>query len=315
MTHREVYLHIPVMLDEVMVQLSCRPGGRYVDGTLGGGGYAEAILRASGPDGQLLGLDWDAEAIERAGHRLQEHRHRISLHQASFDRIDQLIRELGWRKVDGIVLDLGISSFQLDDSERGFSFMQDGPLDMRMDRSRLLTAAEIVNEWEGLELSHLIRDYGEERYANRIARAIVSRRGKQPFASTTDLAQLIERTVPASRDSRRIHPATRTFQALRIAVNSELEVLERFLDGALPLLKTGGRLCIVAFHSLEDRVVKQHFKHWAKRCRCPQELPACRCEGRPLVKLLTRKVERPSPAEIKRNPRGRSARLRAVEKM
>ncbi|PIU32678.1 MAG: 16S rRNA (cytosine(1402)-N(4))-methyltransferase, partial [Syntrophobacteraceae bacterium CG07_land_8_20_14_0_80_61_8] len=181
--------------------------------------------------------------------------------------------------------------------------------------SRPLTAADLVNGWSDAELRRIIRDYGEERYAHRIAKAIVNRRRDQAFTTTTDLAGLIAQVVPASRDSRRIHPATRTFQALRIAVNAELEVLDRFLTEALPLLQSGGRLCVVAFHSLEDRLVKQQFKHWAKTCRCPRELPECRCEGHPLVRLLTRKVKRPSATEIERNPRARSARLRAVEKL
>jgi len=303
------------MLDEVMRLLACRAGGCYVDGTLGGGGYARAILRASGPDGRLLGLDWDAAAIDRVGHELRNFTDRISLSRASFDQVAPLIQNLGWGQVDGIVLDLGLSSFQLDDPERGFSFTQAGPLDMRMDRSRPLTAADLVNGWSDAELRRIIRDYGEERYAHRIAKAIVNRRRDQAFTTTTDLAGLIAQVVPASRDSRRIHPATRTFQALRIAVNAELEVLDRFLTEALPLLQSGGRLCVVAFHSLEDRLVKQQFKHWAKTCRCPRELPECRCEGHPLVRLLTRKVKRPSATEIERNPRARSARLRAVEKL
>ncbi|OIP95166.1 MAG: 16S rRNA (cytosine(1402)-N(4))-methyltransferase [Syntrophobacteraceae bacterium CG2_30_61_12] len=315
MPQREGLDHVPVMLDEVMRLLACRAGGCYVDGTLGGGGYARAILRASGPDGRLLGLDWDAAAIDRVGHELRNFTDRISLSRASFDQVAPLIQNLGWGQVDGIVLDLGLSSFQLDDPERGFSFTQAGPLDMRMDRSRPLTAADLVNGWSDAELRRIIRDYGEERYAHRIAKAIVNRRRDQAFTTTTDLAGLIAQVVPASRDSRRIHPATRTFQALRIAVNAELEVLDRFLTEALPLLQSGGRLCVVAFHSLEDRLVKQQFKHWAKTCRCPRELPECRCEGHPLVRLLTRKVKRPSATEIERNPRARSARLRAVEKL
>lgn len=315
MSHREGLAHVPVMLDEVMRLLACRAGGCYVDGTLGGGGYARAILQASGPDGRLLGLDWDALAIDRVGHDLRDFTDRIRLRQASFDQLAPLIQELGWGKMDGIVLDLGLSSFQLDDPERGFSFAQDGPLDMRMDRARPLTAADLVNNWSDVELQRIIRDYGEERHAHRIAKAIVNRRRDQVFTTTTDLAGLIAQVVPASRDSRRIHPATRTFQALRIAVNAELEVLQHFLTEALPLLQSGGRLCVVAFHSLEDRLVKQQFQQWAKTCRCPRELPACRCEGHPLVRLLTRKVKRPAAAEIERNPRARSARLRVVEKL
>lgn len=315
MTRRDDLAHVPVMLDEMLSHLACRPGGRYVDGTLGGGGYAEAVLRATAPDGELLGLDWDSEAIERTRLRLTGYRDRLELRHAPFDRIVEVLEPMGWHSVDGIVLDLGISSFQLDDAGRGFSFMHDGPLDMRMDRTALLTAADIVNEWPVADLGRVIRTYGEERHANRIAKAIAKRRQKRPFTATRDLAEWIAEIVPAGRDSRRIHPATRTFQALRIAVNGELESLERFLDKVLPNLKTGGRLCIVAFHSLEDRLVKRQFRDWARSCRCPSELPRCRCEGRPLVRLLTRKVQRPSSRETDRNPRARSARLRALERL
>jgi 16S rRNA (cytosine1402-N4)-methyltransferase len=294
--------------------LNCRSGGRYVDGTVGGGGYAEAILEASAPDGMLLGLDLDAEAIARVLERLRSFESRLLLERANFADLPRVLEKKGWQRVDGIVIDLGVSSFQLDDPNRGFSFTHDGVLDMRMDSNLSLTAADLVNSLPEEDLANLIFRFGEERWSRRIARAIVSQRKLKPFERTLELAELIRQTVPKTRDSRRIDPATRTFQALRIAVNKELESLEGFLDHALDILEPGGRLCIVAFHSLEDRVVKQRFRHWARSCRCPKNVIFCQCEGRPLVRLLSTKALRPEAEEIAKNPRARSARLRAVEK-
>ena len=306
--------HIPVMLESAVGLLGCRPGGLYVDGTLGGGSYAEAILQRIGPRGRLIGLDWDAEAIARVSARLAGHGERVVLRKASFGDLAPLLSEMELGGVDGIVLDLGVSSPQLEDGTRGFSFMEDGPLDMRMDRSRLNTAADLVNGLSERELTQLIRTLGEERWAKRIARAIVSRRKARVFYRTKELADLVAGVVPRTPDSRRIHPATRTFQALRIAVNEELQALRSFLGSVLDVLNPGGRLCIVAFHSLEDRMVKEHFRRWASACRCPVEEPFCRCEGKPLVRLLTKKALRPTDEEVEINPRARSARLRAMEK-
>ena len=306
--------HIPVMRDAAVELLGCHAGGRYVDGTIGGGGYAEAILEASAPYGLLLGLDVDREAIERGRRRLDHHHERLHLETANFADLPKVLEKLSWESVDGIVIDLGVSSFQLNDSDRGFSFMHDGPLDMRMSKDIPRTAADLVNTLPEEELARLIAELGEERWARRISRAIVADRKAEPFSRTLDLAGLIRRVVPATRDSRRIHPATRTFQALRLAVNQELEALEGFLSCVLDVLNDRGRLCIVAFHSLEDRIVKRRFREWAKSCRCPRDVMHCRCEGRPLVRLLTRKPLRPEPDEIEVNPRARSARLRAVEK-
>lgn len=297
-----------------MELLSCRRGGFYVDGTVGGGGYAEAVIERSAPDGFLLGLDWDAEAIERARQRFHAHSQRVLWEQVGFDRLPEVLENRGLGQADGVVLDLGVSSFQLNDPDRGFSFLQDGPLDMRMNRGLSQTAADLVNALGEKELAQLIFQLGEEKWARRIAHAIVSQRKTKPFSSTLDLADLIKKTVPKTKDSRRIHPATRTFQALRLAVNQELDVLKRFLSHGLEVLKPGGRLCIVAFHSLEDRIVKEYFKDWAQKCRCPRSEPRCRCEGKPLAKILTKKVLRPSQEEMEKNPRSRSARLRAVEK-
>jgi 16S rRNA (cytosine1402-N4)-methyltransferase len=306
--------HAPVLLDELMELLQCRSGGVYVDATVGGGGYSEAILNKSSPDGVLLGLDWDAEALAFARKRLQTFRQRVILRRANFAMLREAMEEFDIGPVDGIVADLGISSLQLDDPERGFSFLQDGPLDMRMDHSLRQTAADLVNTLSERQLSELISSLGEERWAKRIAKAIVVRRQSQPFTRTRELAVMIAGVVPKTSDTLRIHPATRSFQALRLAVNQELKSLDGFLVRALDLLKPGGRLCVVAFHSLEDRLVKQHFKKWASSCRCAPDLPRCQCSGRPLVRLLTRKAVRPQQHELQVNPRARSGRLRAVEK-
>jgi len=316
MANQSAHAHIPVMREVALDLLACRPGGLYVDGTVGGGGYAESILQRTEPDGILVALDWDDEAIERVRQRLRAYQHRIFLEKSSFADLPSILDKLGFglESVDGVVVDLGVSSFQLEDPERGFSFLQDGPLDMRMDRSLPKTASDLVNSLSEKELADLIFGLGEERYARRIAKAIVSHRKLSPILRTRELATLIAKVAPKTRDSRRIHPATRTFQALRIAVNRDLEALQVFLSGALDVLRPGGRLCIVAFHSLEDRVVKEKFRHWAKSCRCPQDILRCECEGRPLVHRLTKKPVRPTAEEIERNPRARSARLRAVEK-
>jgi 16S rRNA (cytosine1402-N4)-methyltransferase len=307
--------HIPVMLEVAMKLLACRRGGFYVDGTVGGGGYTEAILKASAPDGRVLGLDWDGLALERVRERLPGYAARLVLKQADFAQLLNVLHELQLAAADGIVVDLGISSWQLDDPERGFSFMQDGPLDMRMDQNLHTTAADLVNLLAERDLGNLMHDLGEERWARRIAHAIVLQRQTQPFTRTRELADVIRRVVPKSSDSLRIHPATRTFQALRLAVNQELESLRLFLEQVLAALKPGGRLCVVAFHSLEDRLVKKQFKHWASPCVCPPDLPRCQCLLQPLVRILTRKAIRPDEAELGGNPRARSARLRAVEKI
>lgn len=308
------FQHVPVMRDLAVELLDCRSGGLYVDGTVGGGGYSEAILRGSAPDGILVGLDWDSEAIERVRGRFEEDKERVRLENASFADLPDVLDNLGMGPADGIVIDLGVSSFQLEDPERGFSFLRDGPLDMRMDRSLRRTAADLVNSLSEKDLADLIFQLGEERYSRRIARSIVTRRKTTPFSNTLDLAELVRAAHPKTPESRRIHPATRTFQALRIAVNGELDTLERFLSGALDVLKPGGRLVVVAFHSLEDRIVKLRFREWARSCRCPDEALKCTCSGRPYVKLLTKKALKPSEEEMDANPRSRSARLRAVEK-
>jgi len=306
--------HVPVLHETAIGLLECRAGGFYVDGTLGGAGYAEAILERNGPDGILLGLDWDEAAVERARARLLPYEKRTILKRASFASIGLILNDLKLGLVDGIVLDLGVSSFQLDDPGRGFSFMRPGPLDMRMSSDLKQTAADLVNFLPEKELARVIFQLGEERWARRIARSIVTQRKARPFSSTLELAELIRMVVPGSRDRRRIHPATRTFQALRMAVNRELEQLEEFLAQALALLKPLGRLCILSFHSLEDRMVKEKFREWSKACRCNRDIFVCQCEGKPLARVLTKRPLRPHQEEVDRNPRARSARLRAIEK-
>ncbi|MFZ0943627.1 MAG: 16S rRNA (cytosine(1402)-N(4))-methyltransferase RsmH [Syntrophobacteraceae bacterium] len=307
--------HIPVMLGPVLELLNCKHAGIYVDGTIGGGGYARSILGESAAEGVVLGMDWDGDAIARVRERLGGYGERLILEKADFADIRRVLRKHGIQEVDGIIIDLGLSSLQIEDAQRGFSFLREGPLDMRMNRDLPQTAADLVNTLPESDLADLIYRYGEERLSRRIARAIVAVRRKGPIANTRELAELIRKTVPKTRDSFRIHPATRTFQALRIAVNREIDSLDRFLPEALDVLKPGGRICVVAFHSLEDRIVKEAFRNWARSCRCPRERAACECEGRPLVRLLTKKALRPSLDEVEHNPRARSAKLRAAEKL
>ncbi|MBI4168585.1 MAG: 16S rRNA (cytosine(1402)-N(4))-methyltransferase RsmH [Acidobacteria bacterium] len=320
----ELELHRPVLLQETLSALACSQGGLWVDGTVGAGGHAEAILRATSPDGRLLGCDRDAEALEAARARLAGFGPRAILRHAEHARIPALLDEIGAGAVDGILLDLGVSSMQLDDPERGFSLREDGPLDMRMDRTQTTTAADLVNALSEREIASILARFGEEPRAARIARAIVRERERGPITSTGRLAAIVARAVgarPAARDRARpgrpgrIHPATRSFQALRIAVNNELEGLDRLLEESAGRLRGGGRLAVISFHSLEDRIVKRTFRSLARRCICPRDLPVCAC-GRPdLVRLVTPRPIRPAEDEVRRNPRSRSARLRVVERL
>ncbi len=303
--------HVPVLLNEVLHYLQPRPGGTYIDATVGGGGHAEAILEASAPDGRLLGLDADPDALGRSHRRLHRFGRRVVLVQAYFDQLENIAHREGFVPADGVLMDLGVSSDQLEDAARGFSFLKPGPLDMRMDPSLPRTAADLINTLDEGDLAYLIRRYGEEPHARRIARAIVRAR---PIYTTTELADLVARVVPR-RPRQRLHPATRTFQALRIAVNDELGALERALPQALRVLRPGGRLVVISFHSLEDRIVKQFFRREAQDCICPPRQPVCTCGHKAQVRILTRKPVTPSPEEIERNPRSRSAKLRAVEKL
>jgi len=306
--------HRPVLLDEVIEHLRCTAGKYFVDGTVGGGGHARAILEKTAPDGRLIGIDWDAAALAKAQSNLQPYKERLVLVRENFARIGQILARLQVQEVDGILLDLGLSSFQVDAAERGFSFSQSGPLDMRMDTREETTAAQLVNTLSEQELADLIWSFGEERWNRRIARNIVRVRAEAPIETTERLAEVVRKAIPARKRSRKRHPATRTFQALRMAVNRELDNLRIFLQGALDLLQPLGRLAIISFHSLEDRVVKQTFSNWARSCRCPAQLPICQCEGTPLVLLVNKKPVVPDAEEIKANPRARSGRLRVVEK-
>ena len=301
--------HLSVLYDEVLTWLRPRPGGRYIDATLGAGGHAKGLLTASHPDGLLLGLDADPAALSFAGDVLALFGDRVVLRHANFRRIGEVAGALGFEEVDGILMDLGLSSRQLDDADRGFSFNRDGPLDMRMNPERGWSAAHLVNTLSEAELSDLLWRYGEERLARRIARAIVAER---PLDSTGQLADLVARVVGRRE---KIHPATRTFQALRIAVNEELDALGQVLPQARDLLRPGGRLAVIAFHSLEDRLVKQFYRQEARDCVCPPELPICVCQHQATLRVLTPKPIRPTAGEVARNPRSRSARLRIAERL
>ncbi len=304
--------HIPVLLEAVLEALHVPSGGVIVDCTVGAGGHAAALLDAAGPEGRLLGLDQDPEALAAAAARLASYGDRATLVHARFDTVADCAAAAGIGAADAILADLGVSSMHLDRPERGFSFLHDGPLDMRMNPlAEGLTAAEIVNGWLERDLADLIWRYGEDREARRIARQIVRLR---PFDSTRELAGAIESAIPKHRQER-IHPATRTFQALRIAVNDELGALERMLPQAVALLRPGGRLAVISFHSLEDRIVKQYFREASADCICPPEQPVCTCDHRAVVRPVGRKPVAADPAEVGRNPRSRSARLRAVEKL
>lgn len=306
--------HIPVMPEEVAEVLQVRAGGRYVDATVGEGGHARRILLDSAPDGELLALDWDEQALARSRERLAVFASRVRFVRAGFGDLSSLLAECGWGDgADGVLVDLGVSTLQLGRAERGFSFAAEGPLDMRMDRRRPTTAADLVRELSEDDLADLLFRFGEEPASRRIARAIVSRRRLRPIETTADLRAIVAAAAVRARPGR--DPATRTFQALRIAVNGELAELERLLDRGWELLRHGGRLAILSYHSLEDRLVKRAFKQWAATCICPPGLPVCGCGWHPRVRPVTRGRLRPSAREIEENPRARSAGLRAVERI
>ena len=303
-------MHIPVLLEETIEALDVQPGGRYIDCTVGGGGHAAAILEHSSPGGQLLGIDADPKAVEIARARLEAYGDSILLVNENFANLQDICIKYGFFPVHGILFDLGLSSLQLNGDGRGFSFQQDAPLDMRLSPSQEVTAANIVNTYPEAELSHIIKTYGEERYSHQIARFIVQQR---PITSTLHLTHIIEQAVRGRRG--RIHPATRTFQALRIAVNRELENLEAALRQAVDLLGIEGRLAVISYHSLEDRIVKQFMQQEAKDCICPPSAPTCVCQHKASLKLITKKVITPSPSEVQYNPRSRSAKLRIAERI
>ena len=311
MSPQAVVQHEPVMVDEVVRALNVRPGGRYVDCTVGGGGHALAILQAAEPGGSLLGLDRDPRALAHAKERLEQYKEDVQLVQSDFSHVAEVCAEASFVPVHGLLLDLGMSSLQLGEAERGFSFQSEGPLDMRFSPDQTITAADIVNEYEKDDLAHVLRTYGEETRARRIARRIVERR---PLHTTTELAKVVEEAV-GGRARRQSHPATRTFQALRIAVNQELLSLEAALPQAYGLLGDLGRLVVLAYHSLEDRLVKQYIRQESRDCICPPKLPICMCEHKAGLRLVSRGALRPSDDEVAANPRSRSARLRVAERL
>jgi 16S rRNA (cytosine1402-N4)-methyltransferase len=308
------YGHKPVLLDECLTALSIKPDGVYLDGTLGRAGHSLEIVRRL-TTGRLIGVDRDEAALEAARERLAPYMDRVTLVHSNFERLGEILAELNLNGVDGMLFDLGVSSPQLDDAERGFSYMHDAPLDMRMDRTSDLTAREVVNGWSYEELRRILFDYGEERYAPAIASAICRRREEREIETTLELAEIIRGAMPAKALREKQHPAKRSFQAIRIAVNGELDALPPMLRAAADGLNPGGRLAVISFHSLEDRIVKRTMHELATGCTCPPEFPVCVCGKKPKMKLITRKPVVSGPAELTYNPRARSAKLRVAEKI
>jgi len=306
--------HIPVLLYECIEGLRIRPDGLYVDATLGRGGHASEIIKRL-TTGRLIGLDRDAAAIEETGERLAPFEGRFTLVKANFRELGAVLDSLGIDKADGILFDLGVSSPQLDDAKRGFSYMHDAPLDMRMDRSESLTAYDVINGWTEEELRRILREYGEERYASRIAAEIVRRRQKEPIRTTFELVDAIRAAMPGKALREKQHPAKRSFQAVRIAVNDELAAVEAALAAAADRLKPGGRLAVISFHSLEDRIVKNAIASRERGCTCPRDFPVCVCGFKQSLKSVTRKPVTASEEELETNPRSRSARLRVAERI
>ena len=306
--------HVPVLLEEVLEFLRCLPSGAFVDCTVGLGGHARAILERIRPSGGLIAIEADTEALQQARRNLAAWKEKVTYVQASYRRLSETLQRLGVRDVAGILLDLGMSSAQVESPSRGFSFSRRGPLDMRYDRRQPLTAADIVNRYPEKDLVKILREFGEEKAAKRIAAAIVRRREEWPLSTTDELAELVA-SVARPRPARGgIHPATKAFQALRVAVNDELGALSEALPQAIEVLRPGGRLIVLSYHSLEDRIVKQTFRGFEKGCVCPPSFPVCRCGRVSEVEVLTRKPMRPSEEEIRRNPRSRSARMRVCER-
>lgn len=309
------YSHMPVMLEEVLEGLQLKRGGTYVDCTLGGAGHGTAILERIGPEGTLVALDRDPEAIAAARKKTEKYGNRIYLVQGNFTDLRCIFQQLGLNRVDGVLFDLGVSSYQLDNPDRGFSYQHDAPLDMRMDRTQELTAADLVNKLPVERLARIIKEYGEERWAARIASFIDAERRRSPITTTRQLVQVIKNAVPAAARRSGPHPARRTFQALRIAVNDELKALRDALQEAVLVLRPGGRLCIITFHSLEDRIVKEFFLELSLPCTCPKDFPSCACGREKVIKIVTKKPIVPSAHELSLNPRARSAKLRIAEKL
>ena len=308
------FKHISVLLDETIDGLDIKPDGIYVDGTLGGGGHSYEILKRLSPKGRLIGIDQDGEALKAAGERLKEFENQITLVRSNYCEIDKVLKELNVEKVDGILLDIGVSSYQLDNLERGFSYKSDAPLDMRMDTRQELTAADVVNTYSENELFKIIKDYGEDKFAKNIAKHIVLARKEKPLETTKELSEVIKRAIPMKVQAKGGHPAKKTFQAIRIEVNQELTVLKESIDKMIDLLKPNGRICIITFHSLEDRIVKTKFRENENPCTCPSDFPVCVCGKKSKGKVITRKPILPGTAEQEENPRSKSAKLRIFER-
>ena len=306
--------HKSVLLEETVQGLNVKPDGIYVDGTLGGGGHAVEVCKRLGDKGSIIGIDQDAAAIEAAGGRLKDFGEKVTIVRSSYRDMKSQLQKLGIDKVDGIVLDLGVSSYQLDTAERGFSYRKDAPLDMRMDTRQKMTARDIVNDYEEMALYRIIRDYGEDRFAKNIARHIVAERGKAPIETTGRLSEVVKRAIPMKYQKKSGHPAKRTFQAIRIELNRELEVLECSLDDMIELLNPGGRLCIITFHSLEDRIVKSAFRRNEDPCTCPPDFPVCVCGNVSKGRIVTKKPILPDEEEQEENTRSKSAKLRIFER-
>ncbi len=309
------FKHQSVLLNEAVQYLAIKPAGIYIDATLGGGGHAFEIASRMNNQGLLIGIDQDQTAIQAAQGRLANVSPVVKLVRSNFEAIPEILADLGVKAIDGVIFDLGVSSPQLDEEERGFSYKNEAPLDMRMDRSQPFSAAHLVNTATIEDLTRIVGEYGEERWAKRIAIFIERYRREKEIKTTNELAEIIKTAIPASARRTGPHPARRTFQALRIAVNNELEVLEKALEKTVPLLNKGGRIVVISFHSLEDRIVKNIFLKWAKGCQCPKELPICQCNNQPSLKILTKKPVVPTPEEIQNNLRARSSKLRSAEKL
>ena len=309
-----VFKHTSVLLEETVDGLNIKPDGIYVDGTLGGGGHAYEVCTRLGNKGRFIGIDQDEAAIEAAGIRLRDFGERVTIVRSNYCDMKSRLQELGIDKVDGIVLDLGVSSYQLDTAERGFSYRVDAPLDMRMDRRQKMTARDIVNDYSEMDLFRIIRDYGEDKFAKNIAKHIVMEREKGPIETTGQLIEIIKRAIPMKFQKTAGHPAKRTFQAIRIELNRELEVLKNTLDDMIDLLNKDGRICIITFHSLEDRIVKSIFKKNEDPCTCPSHFPICVCGNESKGKVVTRKPILPSEEELEANSRSKSAKLRIFER-
>ena len=308
------FVHKSVLLKETIDGLKIKPDGIYVDGTLGGGGHASEVARRLSDKGSIIGIDQDAAAIEAAGIRLKDFGEKVTIVRSNYCDMKSQLGKLGIDKVDGIVLDLGVSSYQLDTAERGFSYREDAPLDMRMDRRQKMTARDVVNDYEERELYRVIRDYGEDKFAKNIAKHIVAARQKAPIETTGQLTEIIRASIPMKFQKKSGHPAKRTFQAIRIELNQELEVLKNSLDAMIDLLNPGGRLCIITFHSLEDRIVKSAFRKNENPCTCPSDFPVCVCGKISKGSIITRKPILPSKEEMEENSRAKSAKLRIFER-